>query len=237
MASYKDWFIIDNPNQLTESQLKEAIKSMANAANKRLKRFEQRGINYGDEKGQNTTAGVRRFTVRGKSLRELKQEFKRVRNFLASPQSSLTGMKKAYKEFKRTINEKVKSNKRSKRLNRAERKEYEKMLKQQKTSGFIREGRRLTQWEQLRNWRDTWKIFNKLVEGGYYARSPADSNQVRDSVYAVVEQSYVMDLNEQETWDRILTNLGYEYEEKQRRYNIETQDMSTSSFFEYGPSD
>lgn len=160
MSSYRDWLNIDNPNELDENSLKRAIKSMANAANKRLKRMEDRGINFGEETGKNTTSGVKRFTVRGKNAQELKNEFKRVRNFLNNPQSSLSGMKRVFKDFKEAV-------KKARRLTRAEKKEYEKMRKQKKSSGISRD-KKLSQWEELKQWRDTWNLYNRLVDEGYY---------------------------------------------------------------------
>lgn len=226
MASYRDWMYIENPNELDEKQLKQAIRSMGNAANKRLKRMENRGINFGKDSGEGTTAGVKRFTVRGKSLQELKNEFKRVRNFLNEPQSSLTGMKQAYKNFKTEV-------KRARRLTRAEKKEYRKMRKQKEASGLGKD-RRLTQWEELKQWRETWDFYNRLVEEGYYTpRKDYDSKQVRDTVLAVIKDRNEYQLSDEETWRRVVEELRYDYEEAQSK----NEDISTSTFFSFGNSD
>ena len=224
MASYRDWMNIDNPNGLDENLLKRAIKSMANAANKRLKRMEDRGINFGEEIGKNTTAGVKRFTVKGKNLQELKNEFKRVRNFLNNPQSSLSGMKRVFKDFKETV-------KKARRLTRAEKKEYEKMSKQKKTSGMSRD-RKLSQWEELKQWRDTWNLYNRLVDEGYYTPTEYDSTQARETIIAVIKYRDVYNLSDEETWRRLLEEMNYNYEKTQ--IDDDEDDISTSSFFAGG---
>ena len=224
MASYRDWMKIDNPNELDENSLKRAIKSMANAANKRLKRMEDRGINFGEETGKNTTSGVKRFTVRGKNAQELKNEFKRVRNFLNNPQSSLSGMKRVFKDFKEAV-------KKARKLTRAEKKEYEKMRKQKKTSGISRDSK-LSQWEELKQWRDTWNLYNRLVDEGYYTPTEYDSTQARETIIAVIKYRDVYNLSDEETWRRLLEEMTYNYEKTQ--IDDDEDDISTSSFFAGG---
>ena len=232
MASYRDWMLIDNPNELDEQQLKQAIKSMGNAANKRLKRMENRGINFGEDSGEGVTSGVKRFGIKGKDFQALKNEFKRVRNFLSNPQSSLTGMKKAFREFKKEIAKGI-TRKKAKRLTKKERKEYEKMQKQKKTSGISKE-RGLTQWEELQQWRETWNFYNKLVDEGYYTPTDYDSKQVRETIIAVIKYRNEYNLSYEETWRRVVEELRYDYEIKQSNND---SDISTSSFFSMGESD
>lgn len=229
MASYRYWFNIENPNLLDERSLRKAISSMGSAANKRLKRMEEKGIYFGDEIGPDVSSGVRKFSVRGKTLDELKREFKRVRNFLDNPQSSLTGMKKVFRDFKKTVKKS-----RAKRLTRAERKEYEKMRKQKETSGIT--GKKLTQWEELKQWRETWKYYNRLVEEGYYSPTEYDSTQVRETILANIAYSYEESLSEGETWQRLLNDLQYDYETRKSEEIAEDDNISTSSFI-FGSSD
>lgn len=231
MASYKDWMFIENPNELDEQQLKQAIKSMGNAANKRLKRMENRGIDFGDDSGEQVTSGVKRFGIKGKDFQALKNEFKRVRNFLNNPQSSLTGMKRAFREFKREISKGI-GRKKAKRLTRAERKEYEKMTKQKKTSGISKE-KGLTQWEELQQWRETWNFYNRLVDEGYYTPTEYDSNQVRETIISVIKYRNEHNISYEETWQKVVEELRYDYEIKQSN---DDSDISTSSFFSMGES-
>ena len=232
MASYRDWMLIENPNELDEQQLRNAVKSMGGVANKRLKRMENRGINFGEDSGNETTSGVKRFSVRGKSFNDLKNEFKRVRNFLSNPQSSLTGMKRALKEFKSEISKNV-QRKRAKRLTRAERKEYDKMQKQKRTSGISKE-HTLSQWEELKQWRETWKFYNKLVDEGYYTPTEYDSKQVREKIIAVIKYREEYNLSYEETWQRLVEEMRFDYEANQM---MDDSNISTSSFFSMGNSD
>ena len=180
MGSYRDWLLIENPNELSESDLRKAVSSMSSVANKRLKRMENRNIFFGDDKGGETLSGVRKFSVRGKTLSEVKREFKRVKNFLDNPQSSITGMWKTLKEVKqkwgRTPTKRMK-------------KDYTKMKKQKEKLGDSLETN-ITKYEELKKWRDTWKYYNKLISDGVWAPTQYDSNQVRKLVYTQVSSQY-----------------------------------------------
>lgn len=224
MASYRDWMLIENPNELDEKQLKQAITSMGNAANKRLKRMENRGINFGEDTGEGTTSGVRRFGIRG---RNLKNEFKRVRKFLSDPQSSLTGMWNTLKEVKR---------KWGKHPTKKMRKDFSKMEKQKKTLGKKMETH-LTRYEELRRWRDTWKYYNRLIDSGEWAPTKYDSNQVREMVYYQVSEQKEFSLTDEETYNKIVNKLKGQYEEVQQKKIEDSKDISTSSFISMGESD
>lgn len=232
MASYKDWLNIEKPNELSERELRKAVSSMAAAANKRLKRFEKAGVPYGDTPaGDNVIAGVLKFGVKGLDYGDVKLEFTRVRNFLTSPQSSLSGMYREYKKFEDM-------SKKYHRLNRKEQKEYSKMLKQKETSGIDNNmGRRMSRYEKLIRWRETWDYYNKLVEEGYYAPTEQDSHQVRDAILAMVYYRHEYDLTEEETWERIRYDLGYAYEKAEDEDINKSRSTDTSSFFSTGSSD
>lgn len=242
MANYRDWMLIENPNELDEKELRKAIRSMGSVANKRLKRMEGRGINFGESTEEGTTAGVKRFGVAGKNLQELKNEFKRVRNFLQDPQSSLSGMARALREFKQKLKEMRKEANKSKKLNKRERKEYGKMQKQ-KDASEPPEKKWLNRWEELRAWRDVWKYYNRLVSEGYYAPSEYDSKQTRDIVYSTVYEQYTEILSDEKTFERIKEKIAGDYEErKSEDIDSEPDDISTSSLinqgdYHYGNSD
>lgn len=229
MASYRDWMLIENPNELDERQLREAIKSMGRAANKRLKRMEEADVYFGEEKGENTTSGVRRFSVRGKSFGDLKNEFKRVRNFLSNPQSSLSGMWSALKEVKR---------KWGRSPTKKMRKDFSKMEKQKKKLGKAMETK-LTRYDELRRWRKTWNIYNRLIEEGIWAPTEQDSNQVREIVYAQIASADIDDLDEDVIWKNVLEKMQYDYEAAQNALEEESDnsDISTSSLISMGASD
>lgn len=235
MASYKDWLRIDNPNELTEKQLRQAVSSMGSAANKRLKRMEQRDIFFGSGIGNETLSGVRKFSVRGKSLDEVKREFKRVRNFLSNKQSSLTGMKEVYKDFKKEV---ARGRKRvqGKKLTKKEKQEVSKMQKQKEASG-IRTDRTLSIWDELKQWRKVWDYYNKLVDEGEYAPSAYDSNQIRDYILGAVQRAEDENLSDEEIYENILAQVKADYEYRKEN-ELENDDVvDTSSFFDFGSSD
>lgn len=228
MASYKDWFNIENPNLLNERSLRKAISSMGSAANKRLRRMEEKGINFGEDKGPNTSAGVKRFSVRGKSLDELKREFRRVRNFLSDSQSSLSGMWKALKEVKR---------KWGRTPTKKMRKDFSKMEKQKKKLRKAMEDR-LTKYDELRRWRETWKYYNKLIDEGIWVPTEQDSNQIREIIYTQVSNSDIDNIDENEIWTNILQKMKNDYEQAQTALQKEEGDtISTSSLLSVGGSD
>ena len=225
---------IENPNELTEKQLRQAVSSMGSAANKRLKRMEQRDIFFGDGTDEETLSGVRKFSVRGKSLDEVKREFKRVRNFLSNKQSSLTGMKEVYKDFKKEV---VKGRKRvqGKKLTRKEKQEVSKMQKQKEAAG-IRTDRTLSIWDELKQWRKVWDYYNRLVDEGEYAPSAYDSNQIRDYILGAVKRAEDENLSDEEVYENILSQVKAEYEYRKEN-ELENDVVDTSSFFEFGSSD
>lgn len=224
MASYRDWMLIDNPNELSDSDLRKAVSSMGSVANKRLKRMENKDIFFGEDKGDDTLSGVRKFSVRGKDIEEVKREFKRVRNFLSNPQSSLTGMWQTLKEVKR---------KWGRAPTKKMRKDFSKMEKQKAKLGKEMENE-LTRYEELRYWRETWKYYNKLIDEGIWAPTEYDSNQVRELVYTQVKSENIEKLSDEETWKRIKEKLTSSYEESETSNEV---DISTSSHFDFGPSD
>lgn len=82
-------------NSLTKSQtaqLRKAVKVLADAGNKRLKRFEEAGEEspaYQYIKGGKRAKG--KFSTKGKDLEQLKSEFKRAADFMKSATGSLRG--------------------------------------------------------------------------------------------------------------------------------------------------
>lgn len=224
MASYRDWLNIDNPNSLDINELKKAIKTMGKVANTRLRRMEFRKVPFGDATGEGTTAGVKRFSVRGKNEQELYREFRRVRNFLLSPQSSLTGMKKAMKDFKSRLSD----------FSAKERKEYRKMSRHRQTIGDY-SYKFADEWEELRAWRKSWDLYNKLIENGDWAPSQYDSDQTRELAYAVASKM-VQDnnMNFEKAYTILKEAMNNDYKRKQILNENDDEDISTSQFFAGG---
>lgn len=224
MASYRDWLNIDNPNSLDINELKKAIKTMGKVANTRLRRMAFRKVPFGDATGEGTTAGVKRFSVRGKNEQELYREFRRVRNFLLSPQSSLTGMKKAMKDFKSRLSD----------FSAKERKEYRKMSRHRQTIGDY-SYKFADEWEELRAWRKSWDLYNKLIENGDWAPSQYDSDQTRELAYAVASKM-VQDnnMNFEKAYTILKEAMNDDYKRQQILNENDDEDISTSQFFAGG---
>lgn len=96
-------------NALTKeqtAQLRKAVKVLADAGNKRLKRFEDAGEEspaYQYIKGGKRAKG--KFSTKGKDLEQLKGEFKRAADFMKSATGSLRG----WKEVKQNTIDKLKA--------------------------------------------------------------------------------------------------------------------------------
>lgn len=83
-------------NKQNRENLAPAISKLAAVANKRLKRLEAAGKEYGYYEGDDAIAGVKKFGAKGKTVGELRSEYKRLRGFLESETSTLTGRKERY---------------------------------------------------------------------------------------------------------------------------------------------
>ena len=94
-----DYAEINNIDASQIVQLRKAVKVLADAGNKRLKRFEEKGEEspaFQYVKGGKRSKG--NFTTKGKDLNQLKAEFQRAKTFMTSKTGSLTGWKKVKEE-------------------------------------------------------------------------------------------------------------------------------------------
>lgn len=102
--------MIDTPpeliNDTNQSDLSHIVSRMSSVANKRLKAMEEKGILYSNSEYPDAIAGVRKFGAAGKTLGQLRSEFKRLHGFLNSAMSTLTGRAKSYYEAKKRVAEK-----------------------------------------------------------------------------------------------------------------------------------
>lgn len=85
---------------MTRSELSQVVSRLSSAANKRLKRigeyFERQG--YGAMK-------VDRFGAKGKNINQLRSELSRLQNFFERKTSTVTGIKKVEREFKKRVSD------------------------------------------------------------------------------------------------------------------------------------
>lgn len=97
---------------MSRSEMRQVVQRLSDAANKRLRRLEVAGYKRGRLEGEDTIAGTKKFSTKGKSVGQLHREYGRLRDFLESPTSTLRGRRKAekraresYERFKREIDE------------------------------------------------------------------------------------------------------------------------------------
>lgn len=93
-------------NDTNQADLSHIVSRMSSVANKRLKAMEDKGISYSNSEYPDAIAGVRKFGAAGKTLGQLRSEFKRLHGFLNSAMSTLTGRAKSYYEAKKRVAEK-----------------------------------------------------------------------------------------------------------------------------------
>lgn len=107
MAGYKDYLDM-SPKQLMSLSRKELAKAVTiidSAANKRMKRLRQAGVDSPELKSFESTSGAgSKFSVKGKSLNDLRQQFVQTRNFMKAKTSSLGGAKKVQSNLMKRLN-------------------------------------------------------------------------------------------------------------------------------------
>ena len=94
------WDILSKMNR---SALAKTVSSLASAANKRLKRMKQSGEVSPAYRYAERTGG--KFSVKGKSVNELRAEYVRAKNFLEQRSSTLKGWKAIKKETVNTLHD------------------------------------------------------------------------------------------------------------------------------------
>lgn len=86
-----DW---EQLNSLSESEMKQITSRLVSASNKRIKRLEQTTMGTSSFAYQTIESRGRKFSVRGKNLNQVKQEFKLAKQFLQYKTSTITGWNK-----------------------------------------------------------------------------------------------------------------------------------------------
>ena len=86
-----DW---EKLNSLSESEMKQITSRLVSASNKRIKRLEQTTMGTSSFAYQKVVSRGKKFSVRGKNLNQVKQEFKLAKQFLQFKTSTVTGWKR-----------------------------------------------------------------------------------------------------------------------------------------------
>lgn len=87
---------------LNRRELSQVVSRLSSAANKRLKRFEKAGIETPATRAAMKTG---KFSVKGKDLKQLRTEYKRVKGFLTSETGTRKGYNSFLKRLKRSFGE------------------------------------------------------------------------------------------------------------------------------------
>ena len=86
-----DW---EQLNSLSESEMKQITSRLVSASNKRIRRLEQTTMGTSSFAYQKVESRGKKFSVRGKNLNQVKQEFKLAKQFLQYKTSTVSGWKK-----------------------------------------------------------------------------------------------------------------------------------------------
>lgn len=87
--------------KMKRNELSKIVSNLSAVANKRLKRMQSKGILYSTQLyGEGDyISGVKKFGAKDKTLGQLRSEYKRLKGFLESKVSTLTGRKEQYYDF------------------------------------------------------------------------------------------------------------------------------------------
>lgn len=208
--------------------LSPIISRLSAVANKRLKRMEQQGIEYSGYSGEKAIAGVKKFEARGKTLGQLRAEYKRLQGFLESPISTLTGRKEQYYQAKKRFWERASPKEREiigeKPTRKESYKEYtesKKSRKDQQKEDFV---------DETEIFDDVSRIFQVMRDEHWLAQSETlrkmrPSDQIRAYFEEQVIRSNIFGTD---VLKDIRKDLGIDiYEEEESK----PDNVSTSQFF------
>lgn len=101
MATAKQILAMDEKQwlQLSEQEMRKATKILVDVAAKRVKRLEAAKEKIGSSPALAKVDRGGKFTTKGKNLEQLRQEFMRVKSFLTSETSTVSGFKKVQKQI------------------------------------------------------------------------------------------------------------------------------------------
>lgn len=88
---------IETLNSWDRRTIARAVRRLADTANKRIKLFEEKGLETPAYLNVQKSGG--RFSTRGKTVNQLRTEFIRVRNFLGMKTATVKGYKKVKSDF------------------------------------------------------------------------------------------------------------------------------------------
>lgn len=93
---------VETFNKWNRQTLSAAVRRLSDAANKRIKRFEDKGLETPAYLNVMKSGG--KFSTRGKTINQLRSEFIRVRDFLKMKTSTVRGYEKVKEDFFTRVN-------------------------------------------------------------------------------------------------------------------------------------
>lgn len=209
-------FIETPPNQINDTNradLSHIVSRMAAVANKRLKAMEEKGIKYSSSQYPDVIAGVRKFVAAGKTLGQLRAEYKRLYGFLNSKMSTLTGRVTAYYEAKKRTAEK-------------EGREYTQSFREARKEYYESESARKS-FDNIGDMFAAMRHENWLAR---YGLAGLDSKQVKE-VFEEVSLSYGnTDDMSTDDWHEMMNDAIYRLRELSDANENYQDDVSTSQF-------
>lgn len=203
------------------------ISRLSAVANKRLKRMEQQGIEYSGYSGEKAIAGVKKFEAKGKTLGQLRAEYKRLQGFLESPVSTITGRKEQYYQAKKRVWDRASPKERKILGEKPTRKESYKEYTESKKS--MKDKHRESHKDETEIFDDVSRIFQVMRDEHWLAQSETlrkmrPSDQIREYFEEQVIRSNIYGMD---VLKIIREDLGIDsYEEESNLDNV-----STSQFF------
>lgn len=201
-------------NDTNRADLSHIVSRMAAVANKRLKAMEEKGIKYSSSQYPDAIAGVRKFVAAGKTLGQLRAEYKRLYGFLNSKMSTLTGRVTAYYEAKKRTAEK----------------------KGEKFTESFRDVRQ--EYYENKNVRESFDgigaMFAAMRGGSWlakYALASLDSTQIKE-VFEEVALEYGQPeyYGNTDTWENMLIDARNRLVDLANKNDSNYEDVSTSQF-------
>ena len=198
-------------NDTNMADLSHIVSRMSAIANKRLKRMEEKGIQYSSSQYPDSIAGVRKFAAAGKTLGQLRSEYKRLYGFLNSKMSTLKGRIETYYEAKKRTFER----------------------KGEKFTESFREVRE--EYYKDVNIRDSFdsigEMFAAMRNGNWLAKyglSGLDSTQIKEVFEEVALEYGQYGFESIDTWENMLNDARNRLVDLTNNDN-EYEDISTSS--------
>lgn len=202
-------------NDTNMADLSHIVSRMSAVANKRLQRMEENDIKYSSSQYPDAIAGVRKFSAAGKTMGQLRAEYKRLYGFLNSKMSTLTGRVTAYYEAKKRAAEK----------------------KGEQFTETFRDARK--EYYENENVRESFDgigaMFSAMRNGGWlakYALASLDSTQIKEVFEEVALEYGQPDYYESgDTWESMLVDARNRLIDLVNTKNEnEYEDVSTSQF-------